>query len=178
MTDHAALRRIAEKARAVHPRKWRSEPSPVDPKPYRNVHFDPDGSDTSPLLPEIANYIVAFQPDVILALLDAAPVTSIEAHEPGDNHQYEIECKVCGESGVIRLTVDPERAAPSQFEMNAIRAKDAVHVLPVNADGEPIRGHKAETPCPACAPEWIDDGRGSPVWSHRDPTFPGAKGDN
>ncbi len=42
---------------------------------------------------------------------DAAQPAPPEAHEPGDNHQYEIACKVCGERGVIRLTVDPERAA-------------------------------------------------------------------
>ena len=29
-------------------------------------------------------------------------------HEPGDPHQYKITCTVCGESGTVRITVDPE----------------------------------------------------------------------
>jgi hypothetical protein len=29
-------------------------------------------------------------------------------HQPGDPHQYEIACKVCGQPGTIRISVDPE----------------------------------------------------------------------
>jgi hypothetical protein len=42
----------------------------------------------------------------ILERLDewAAPPT----HQPGEPHRYRIECEVCGQTGVIRLSVDPE----------------------------------------------------------------------
>jgi hypothetical protein len=30
-------------------------------------------------------------------------------HEPGANHEYELVCKVCGQAGTIRITIDPER---------------------------------------------------------------------
>jgi len=30
-------------------------------------------------------------------------------HAPGDNHQYDLTCKVCGQRGVVRILVDPER---------------------------------------------------------------------
>jgi hypothetical protein len=30
-----------------------------------------------------------------------------EQHKPGDPHQYRLTCEVCGESGTIRLTIDP-----------------------------------------------------------------------
>lgn len=33
-----------------------------------------------------------------------------EQHEPGANHEYEIECRVCGQRGMIRLSVDPPTA--------------------------------------------------------------------
>ena len=33
-------------------------------------------------------------------------------HEPGDSHRYALECSVCGEHGLIRVTIDPERAEP------------------------------------------------------------------
>lgn len=29
-------------------------------------------------------------------------------HAPGDPHQYRITCKVCGERGTIRLSIEPE----------------------------------------------------------------------
>lgn len=32
------------------------------------------------------------------------------AHVSGDNHRYRIECSVCGERGMIRISVDPEKA--------------------------------------------------------------------
>lgn len=41
-------------------------------------------------------------------------LTSLDAlrsHEPGESHRYQIECEVCGQRGVIRLSVDPERVA-------------------------------------------------------------------
>ncbi len=30
-------------------------------------------------------------------------------HRAGDPHQYRLECIECGQSGVIRVTIDPER---------------------------------------------------------------------
>jgi hypothetical protein len=32
------------------------------------------------------------------------------AHQLGEPHEYEITCRVCGQVGVLRLTVDPETA--------------------------------------------------------------------
>jgi hypothetical protein len=31
-------------------------------------------------------------------------------HNPGDHHQYQITCEICGIRGTIRLSVDPETA--------------------------------------------------------------------
>jgi hypothetical protein len=31
-------------------------------------------------------------------------------HEAGDSHEYELTCKVCGQLGIIRVSIDPERA--------------------------------------------------------------------
>jgi hypothetical protein len=44
------------------------------------------------------------------ALWVLARVAQVRAHEPGDNHEYDLTCKVCGQPGVIRLTIDPETA--------------------------------------------------------------------
>ena len=30
-------------------------------------------------------------------------------HDPGDHHKYDLICRVCGQLGVIRLSIDPER---------------------------------------------------------------------
>lgn len=43
---------------------------------------------------------------------DTPTITPPVKHKPGDPHQYEIACVVCGERGTLRLTVDPETAAP------------------------------------------------------------------
>ena len=46
--------------------------------------------------------------------LEYTPIITpiLKKHEPGDPHQYRITCKVCGERGMIRLTIDPETVAP------------------------------------------------------------------
>jgi hypothetical protein len=30
-------------------------------------------------------------------------------HEPGESHEYRIECKVCGQPGMVRVSIDPAR---------------------------------------------------------------------
>ena len=49
-----------------------------------------------------------------------------------------------------------------------------VHVLPCE-DGRPARGHKPTLACPACRPRPVRNGPlDQPVWSHHEPTWPGA----
>lgn len=49
------------------------------------------------------------------------------------------------------------------------------HVLPVDEDGNVVRGHEARIDCPACRPVAIRNGPlDDPVWSHVEPTWPGA----
>lgn len=43
------------------------------------------------------------------AELVAEPAPKV--HEPGDFHSYTLRCKTCGQPGLIRVTIDPERAA-------------------------------------------------------------------
>ena len=45
----------------------------------------------------------------VLAILTAP---SPSEHKRGETHRYRITCEVCGESGTIRLTVDPECWVP------------------------------------------------------------------
>ena len=35
-----------------------------------------------------------------------------KAHKPGEHHDYSLTCKVCGQPGLIRVSIDPERANP------------------------------------------------------------------
>jgi hypothetical protein len=40
--------------------------------------------------------------------LAAEYVALATEHRPGDPHEYDIRCTVCGEPGVVRLTIDPQ----------------------------------------------------------------------
>jgi hypothetical protein len=31
-------------------------------------------------------------------------------HEPGDPHEYEAKCRVCGQHGMVQITLVPEKA--------------------------------------------------------------------
>jgi hypothetical protein len=44
-----------------------------------------------------------------VSLYPALPIP--DPHKPGDNHDYRIECVVCGERGVLQLSVEPQRSA-------------------------------------------------------------------
>lgn len=46
-----------------------------------------------------------------LAAAPAAPERGLDAHEPGANHRYRIECEVCGQRGTVNLSIEPQRAA-------------------------------------------------------------------
>lgn len=37
------------------------------------------------------------------------PAPDPKAHQPGEPHRYAITCRDCGQSGTVRLTVEPER---------------------------------------------------------------------
>jgi hypothetical protein len=53
--------------------------------------------------------------------------------------------------------------------------EQGVHVLPVLDSGDYAAGHDAVITCPACRPEPLRDGSlDEPVWSHYEPTWPGA----
>lgn len=41
-------------------------------------------------------------------------------HKPGDNHEYEMRCKVCGQFGTVQLNLVPQTSEPT-----------ALHVYPV-----------------------------------------------
>lgn len=47
--------------------------------------------------------------DDVERVLSAVDHLGIEPHKPGENHQYRLKCEICGQPGVIRVTVDPER---------------------------------------------------------------------
>ena len=44
-------------------------------------------------------------------------------HEPGDNHEYDLTCKVCGQPGVVRLTIDPQYEQEAHLSYEALSAK-------------------------------------------------------
>lgn len=45
-------------------------------------------------------------------------------HQVGDFHEYQIVCKVCGEYGTLRLTIDPaERLTAEDIERRSASAK-------------------------------------------------------
>ncbi len=51
-----------------------------------------------------------------------------------------------------------------------------VHVLPCTEDGQVARGHEPSLACPSCRPEAVRSGPlDQPVWSHVEPTWPGAE---
>lgn len=49
-------------------------------------------------------------------------------HQPGDPHDYLIECRTCGERGMIRLTIDPQ-AADSDGVLDPARVREALHAF-------------------------------------------------
>ncbi len=46
--------------------------------------------------------------DDIIAIEAEARVSLPMPHEPGESHRYDLRCSVCGERGLIRVTIDPE----------------------------------------------------------------------
>lgn len=45
----------------------------------------------------------------------AAPLGS-ELHQPGDSHRYRVECSICGQRGVVNLSLEPQRVALAEQE--------------------------------------------------------------
>lgn len=43
------------------------------------------------------------------------PVTTprSEKHQPGEAHQYDLTCRVCGQNGTVSVSVEPQYAAPT-----------------------------------------------------------------
>ena len=44
-------------------------------------------------------------------------------HKPGEAHEYDLACRVCGQPGVIRLTIDPQYEQEAHLSYEALSAK-------------------------------------------------------
>jgi hypothetical protein len=92
-------------------------------------------------------------------------------HEPGDSHVYRIECSICGEPGMVRLTVDPERSDDPRVFIDPT-APETVAALAgalFDAIGWPTR-KQAEPTAPfgyiSSLPDGIVSGDGdNPAWA-------------
>ena len=56
-------------------------------------------------------------------------------HAPGDPHRYRIECEVCGQRGMVRISIDPQYPPPRNEKAELIA--DIRRMLPLVAVGHP-----------------------------------------